>query len=37
MLASQVCVLKLLVEMEIMQFVIANGRDKGKSCFLSAM
>lgn len=37
MLASQLCALKLLVQMEIMQFVTANGTDKGKSCFLSGM
>jgi len=37
MLVSQQSVPKLLVKMEIVQFVIANGTDKGKSCFLSEM
>lgn len=37
MLVSQLCVLKLLAKMEIMQFVTANETDEGKSCFLSEM
>lgn len=37
MLVIQLCVSKLLVKIEIMQFVTANETDKGKSCFLSEM